>query len=88
MLRLALLCHLSAVSAQLRLATNVKCLPKRNDEALLDFSGAKPQRFLHCAHRPHTTPPLSAPASHPCRRGDHAAQQPGRRCRSLLCDDR
>ena len=50
MLRLALLCHLSAVSAQLRLATNVECLPIRNDEALLDFSGAKPQRFLHCAH--------------------------------------
>ena len=85
---LLVLCHLSAVSAQLRLATNVKCLPIRNDEALLDFSGAKPQRFLHCAHRPHPTPPLSAPASHPCRRGDHAAQQPGRRCRSLLCDDR
>ena len=49
---LLVLCHLSAVSAQLRLATNVECLPKRDDEALLDFSGAKPQRFLHCAHPP------------------------------------
>ena len=34
------------------LATNVACLPIRSDEALLDFSGAKPQRFLHCAHPP------------------------------------
>merc|ERR1719271_1094442 len=40
MLRLALLCHLSAVSAQQRLAVNVQCLPIRSDEALLDFSGA------------------------------------------------
>ena len=47
---LMMLCHLSAVSAQLRLATNVQCLPNRNDEGLLDFSGAKPQRFLLCAH--------------------------------------
>ena len=37
---------------QQRLATNVQCLPIRSDEALLDFSGAKPQRFLHCAHPP------------------------------------
>ena len=35
---------------QQRLATNVVCLPIRSDEALLDFSGAKPQRFLHCSH--------------------------------------
>ena len=32
-----------------KLATNVMCLPIRSDEALLDFSGAKPQRFLHCS---------------------------------------
>ena len=32
-----LLCHLSAVSA---LATNVACLPYKQNEALLDFSGA------------------------------------------------
>ena len=75
------LCHLSAVSAQQRLATNVQCLPIRSDEAELDFSGAKPQRFLHCAHPPR----LSAPASSPCRRGEPAAQQPGRRCWCLLC---
>ena len=47
MLRLALLCHLSAVSSEL--ATNVACLPYKSDEALLDLSGAKPQRFLHCS---------------------------------------
>ena len=47
-----LLCHLSAVSAQQRLATNVDCLPYKSDEALLDLSGAKLQRFLHCAHPP------------------------------------
>ena len=41
--------HLSAVSA---LATNVECLPYKQNEALLDFSGAKLQRFLHCAHPP------------------------------------
>ena len=44
-----LLCHLSAVSA---LATNVACLPYKQNEALLDFSGAKRQRSLHCAHSP------------------------------------
>ena len=49
MLGMALLCHLSAVSA---LATNVACLPYKQNEALLDFSGAKRQRFLHCAHPP------------------------------------
>ena len=69
------LCHLSAVSAQQRLATNVQCLPIRSDEALLDFSGAKPQRFPALL-----TPRLSAPASYPCCRGGTAAQQPGRRC--------
>ena len=74
------LCHLSAVSAQQRLATNVQCLPIRSDEALLDFSGAKPQRFPTLL-----TPRLSAPASYPCRRGEPAAQQPGRRCWCLLC---
>ena len=37
MLRLALLCHLSAVSA-IKLAENVDCLPKRDDELLVDFS--------------------------------------------------
>merc|ERR1719171_525068 len=37
MLHLALLCHLSAVSA---LATNVACLPYKSNEALLDLSGA------------------------------------------------
>ncbi len=46
------LCYLSAVSAQQRKATNVACLPIRSDEALLDFSGAKPQRFLYTAHPP------------------------------------
>ena len=60
---------------QQRLATNVQCLPIRSDEALLDFSGAKPQRFPTLL-----TPRLSAPASYPCRRGGTAAQQPGRRC--------
>ena len=79
---MVILCLVSAASA-VRLATNVACLPRRSDEALLDFSGAKPQRFLYCS-----PPRLSAPASYPCRRGDPAAQQPGRRCRSLLCDDR
>ena len=38
-----------AVSA---LATNVECVPYKQNEALLDFSGAKRQRFLHCAHPP------------------------------------
>jgi len=45
MLRLALLCHLAAVSA-IKLAENVLCLPKRNDEVFVDFSGVKPQRLL------------------------------------------
>ena len=44
MLRLALLCHLSAVSAT-RLATNVACLPSRADEIFLDLSGAKAPAF-------------------------------------------
>ena len=35
-----------APGAAVRLATNVECLPIRSDQALLDFSGAKPQRFL------------------------------------------
>ena len=46
---MVILCLVSAASA-VRLATNVACLPHRSDEALLDFSGAKPQRFLHCSH--------------------------------------
>ena len=58
MLRSALLCHLLAGSVQQGLATSVECLPYRSDEALLDFSGAKPQRFLYCS-----PPRLSAPAS-------------------------
>ena len=49
MLRSALLCHLLAGSVQQGLATSVECLPYRSDEALLDFSGAKPQRFLYCS---------------------------------------
>ena len=81
---LALLFGALAPGTAVRLATNFACLPIRSDEALLDFSGAKPQRFLYAAHPPR----LSAPASSPCRRGEPAAQQPGRRCRSLLCDDR
>ena len=56
MLRLALLCHLSAVSA-MKLATDVECLPYRTDEVYLELSGAKPQRFLM------RIPRLSAPAS-------------------------
>ena len=44
-----LLCHLSAVNA---LATNVECVPYKQNEALLDFSGAKPQRFLHLCSPP------------------------------------
>ena len=52
MLRLALLCHLSAVSAQQRLAKNVECLPYRPDEALFTTSGAK---LPNCSpHRPPT----------------------------------
>ena len=35
-----------------KLATNVVCLPTRSDEALLEFSGAKPQRFLHLCSPP------------------------------------
>ena len=47
-----LLCHLSAVSAQQRLATNVDCLPYRSDEALFSTSGAK---HPNCSpHRPPT----------------------------------
>ena len=54
MLRLALLCHLSAVSA-MKLATDVECLPYRTDEVYLELTGAKPQRFLM------PIPRLSAP---------------------------
>ena len=48
---MVILCLVSAASA-VRLATNVACLPRRSDEALLDFSGAKPQRFLYCSPPP------------------------------------
>ena len=52
MLRSALLCHLLAGSVQQGLATSVECLPYRSDEALLDFLGANPQRFLYCSPLP------------------------------------
>ena len=32
-----------------KLAENIVCLPKRDDEIFVDFSGAKPQRFLYCS---------------------------------------
>ena len=48
---MVILCLVSAASA-VRLATNVACLPRRSDEALLDFSGAKPRRFLYCSPPP------------------------------------
>ena len=81
MLRLALLCHLSAVSA-IKLAENVDCLPKRDDEIFVDFSGAKPQHFLLLVPR------LRALASLLQHRCDRAAQQPGRGCRCLLRGNR
>ena len=46
MLRLALLCHLSVAGANVRLATNVACLPYRSDEIFLDLSGARAATFL------------------------------------------
>ena len=46
MLRLALLCHLSAVGA-VPLATNVQCLPYRTDETFLDLTGAKATALPH-----------------------------------------
>ena len=46
-----MLCLASAANATepQELGTSVQCLPIRSDEALLDFSGAKPQRFRYCS---------------------------------------
>jgi len=48
MLRLALLCHLSVAGANVRLATNIACLPYggRSDEIFLNLSGARTAAFL------------------------------------------
>ena len=48
MLRLALLCHLSVAGANVRLATNIECLPYggRSDEIFLNLAGARTAAFL------------------------------------------
>ena len=48
LLRVALLCLVSVASADVRLATNIECLPYggRSDEIFLNLSGARTAAFL------------------------------------------
>ena len=71
MLRLALLCHLSVAGANVRLATNIECLEKIDDEVFLDLSGARIAAFLEGM-------PSADVGRALWRRLNLAAQQPGR----------
>ena len=46
LLRVALLCLVSVASADVRLATNIECLEKIDNEVFLDLSGARTAAFL------------------------------------------
>ena len=46
LLRVALLCLVSVASADVRLATNIECLEKIDNEVFLDLSGARTTAFL------------------------------------------
>ena len=46
LLEVALLCLVSVASADVRLATNIECVEKVDDEVFLDLSGARTAAFL------------------------------------------
>ena len=71
LLRVALLCLVSVASADVRLATNIECLEKIDDEVFLDLSGARTAAFLEGM-------PSADVGRALWRRLDLAAQQPGR----------
>ena len=71
LLRVALLCLVSVASADVRLATNIECVQKIDEEVLLDLSGARIAAFLE------GMPSADVGRALWCRR-DLAAQQPGR----------
>jgi len=71
LLRVALLCLVSVASADVRLATNIECLEKIDNEVFLDLSGARTAAFLE------GMPSADVGRALWCRR-DLAAQQPGR----------
>ena len=71
LLRVALLCLVSVASADVRLATNIECLEKIDNEVFLDLLGARTAAFLEAM------PSANVGRALWCRR-DLAAQQPGR----------
>ena len=71
LLRVALLCLVSVASADVRLATNIECLEKIDNEVFLDLSGARTAAFLEGM-------PSADVGRALWRRRDLAAQQPGR----------
>ena len=71
LLRVALLCLVSVASADVRLATNIECLEKIDNEVFLDLSGARTAAFLEGM-------PSADVGRALWRRIDLAAQQPGR----------
>ena len=71
LLRVALLCLVSVASADVRLATNIECLEKIDNEVFLDLSGARTAAFLEGMPSANVGRAL-------WRRRDLAAQQPGR----------
>ena len=71
LLRVALLCLVSVASADVRLATNIECLEKIDNEVFLDLSGARTAAFLEGI-------PSADVGRALWRRRDLAAQQPGR----------
>ena len=71
LLRVALLCLVSVASADVRLATNIECLEKIDNEVFLDLSGARTAAFLEGI-------PSADVGRALWRRLDLAAQQPGR----------
>ena len=71
LLRVALLCLVSVASADVRLATNIECLEKIDNEVFLNLSGARTAAFLEGM-------PSADVGRALWRRRDLAAQQPGR----------
>ena len=71
LLRVALLCLVSVASADVRLATNIECLEKIDNEVFLDLSGARTAAFLEGM-------PSADVGRALWRRLNLAAQQPGR----------
>ena len=72
LLRVALLCLVSVASQPtFRLATNIECLEKIDNEVFLDLSGARTAAFLEGI-------PSADVGRALWRRRDLAAQQPGR----------